>query len=78
MNSKPFSLNLNDAAKAGIVLVIVAVLGALEQAFKDHGLDFAAFDWGFILNVAVTAAVGYLTKNFLSDNQGVFLGHLRK
>lgn len=69
-NSKPYSLNLNDAAKAVVVAVLVAVIGGLQQMLTAHGLDFAAYDWAFVLNLGISAGMGYLLKNFLSNEQG--------
>lgn len=74
--SKPFSLNLNDFAKGAIVVVIVAFLGGLQQMLTAHGLDFANYDWSLIANLALTAGVGYLSKNFLQDSDGKVLGRV--
>ena len=76
MASKPFSLNLNDAAKAMIVAVLVAVIGGLQQMLTAHGLDIGSYDWGLIMNLALSAGAGYLTKNFLSDSDGKVLGKI--
>lgn len=75
MNSNMFSLNFSDVAKGAVVAVLVAVLGAIEQGLTAHGLDFMAYDWASILNLAVTAGIGYLGKNFLSSN-GKFVGKI--
>lgn len=68
--SKPFSLNINDAAKAVVVVVLVAVIGGIQQMLTKHGLDFGAYDWGFILNLAISAGGAYLTKNFFESEDG--------
>ena len=67
-------LNSADFWKALAVIVITAVLGAVEQALSKYGLSFASYDWGGILNLAVTAGVGYLVKNLVSDSSGAVLG----
>jgi small basic protein len=69
-----FSLRSEDFAKGAALAVIVAVLGAVQQALTAHGFDVASYDWGFIINVAITAFVGYLGKNFVSDEKGAVLG----
>lgn len=69
-NSKPFSLNLNDAAKAAVVAFLVALIGGLQQMLTTHGFDFAAYDWAFILNLGISAGTAYLVKNFFSDSNG--------
>jgi hypothetical protein len=65
-----FTLGAADFAKGVALAVIVAVLGAIEQALTAHGFELAAYDWASILNATFTAFVGYMTKNFLSDSQG--------
>lgn len=72
--SNLFSLNWNDFIKGVIVAFLVALLGGLQQALTAHGVDFGSYDWGTILNLSLTAGVGYLAKNFLSSNTGAFLG----
>ena len=69
-----FHLDLNDFAKGIVVAVLVAILGGIQQAFIGHGLDFGAFDWGSIFNLAVMAGMGYLTKNLITDSNGKILG----
>lgn len=74
MKSNLFRLDIRDFSKGLVVAVLVVVLGSIQQALGEHGLDFAAFDWSGIFEVAVTAAVAYLSKNFLSDNNDKVLG----
>ena len=76
MNSSLFRLNAADFARGAALAVIVALLGAVQQALSAHGFDVAAYDWGTILNVALTAFGGYLGKNFLSDDTGKVLGSI--
>lgn len=73
MNSKPFRLDVSDFLKGAVVAVIVAILGAVQQALSAHGLDVGAWDWGFILNLGVSTFIGYLGKNFISDEEGKVL-----
>ena len=68
--SKPFSWNSSDWTKALIVAVLVAVIGGIQQMLTAHGLDFASYDWRLILNLALSAGAGYLTKNFISSEDG--------
>ena len=53
-----------------VVVLLVSVLGALQQMLTAHGLDFASYDWGWVMNCAIIAMGGYLTKNFISDSDG--------
>jgi hypothetical protein len=69
-----FSLNLTDVAKGLVVAVLAVVFGALQQAVTAHGLDVTSYDWASIAQVAGTAALAYLSKNFFSDSNGKVLG----
>lgn len=68
--SKLFTLNYSDVAKGLVVAILVALLGAIQNALNGHGLDVATYDWGNILDVAWKAGVAYLGKNYLSDPEG--------
>lgn len=76
MNSSLFKVNVKDFAKGLAVAVIVVVLGSVQQAFETNGLNVAAFDWAGIVNTALTAAVAYLGKNLLSDEDGKVFGKI--
>lgn len=71
-----FQLNMKDIAKAAALVVITAFLGALQQAVTAHGFDIAAYDWGTILDFALTAGGSYLVKNLLSTSDGKVLGRI--
>lgn len=73
-NSKPFSLDIKDFGKGLFVTVLAAVLATLAQAFNVPGFDFATFNWGSLISVAMTAGIAYLGKNFVSDKEGVPFG----
>lgn len=72
--SNMFSLNVQDLAKGLIVAVIAAVVTTLANAMNVPGFDFETFNWSTLLSVAVSAGIGYLSKNFLSDSSGKFGG----
>ena len=74
MKSTLMKLNTNDFIRGLVVAVLAVVLGSLQQALTEHGIDVASYDWSSILNLAITAAVAYLSKNLLSDEQGKVLG----
>ncbi len=76
MSSNLFSLRAEDFAKGAALAVIVAVLGGAQQLFLVHGFDFGSYDWAMIVNLAITAGLGYLTKNFISDSNGAVLGRI--
>lgn len=71
MKSKFLRLGSSDLVKGFIVAVLAVVLGALQQGLVEFGLDFTAYDWSGILDLAWKAAGLYLTKNLLSDEDDV-------
>lgn len=76
MNSDLFKLNITDLAKGLLVAVLAAVVTTLGHALNAPGFDFATYDWSTLMSVAMTAALAYLSKNFLSDSNGKFGGVL--
>lgn len=86
MKSDLFKLNLKDVSRALVSTVLAAVLAALlsslYQLVNTAGFDVFTADWHFILsssmNLAINAGfgafIGYIGKNFLSDDSGKFLG----
>lgn len=74
--SNMFRLNALDFIKGFVVAVLAAVITALAAAMNIPGFDFVTFDWSSLLSVGVSAGIGYLSKNFLSDEEGRFGGAL--
>lgn len=74
MKSALLKLNSNDFVRGLIVAVFGAVLGVLQQALTEHGVDVTTYDWGGILNVALTAGIAYLAKNWMTDDTGKVFG----
>lgn len=69
-------LNSNDFIKGLEVIVIVSVLGALQEAFTTYGFAIALYDWGSIEKLAVTAGIGYLVKNLMTAQNGKLFGRI--
>lgn len=69
-------INLNDIAKGFVVTILAVVLGALQQAVNEYGLDVLAYDWSSIVQIAITSGIAYLSKNLLSDSEGKVLGKI--
>ena len=65
MTSEIFRLGQRDFVKGIVVAVLGAVLATLAQWVNAPGFDFATFQWGEILKIATSAAIIYLSKNFL-------------
>jgi hypothetical protein len=74
--SQLFKLNSSDFTRGLIVAVLAAVVAALAEALKMPNFDFLAYDWTTLLNVALTAGLAYLAKNFLTTENGKFGGVL--
>jgi len=72
MKSSLFSLNLSDFGKGLILAVITAVLTFVVELLKEKGFNLSAADLNAILQIALTSFIGYLAKNFLSNNEGQF------
>lgn len=76
MNSGMFKLNAKDFAKGAVVAIATAVLVYLGQKVNAPGFDFLTFDWTSLIGVTVSAFLGYLTKNFFSDESGKVFGKI--
>ena len=74
--SSMFRLNRQDLVRGVVVAVGAVILGGLQQRLTTHGLDFASYDWGSMLNMALVGGGAYLSKNLLSDSDGKVLGKI--
>lgn len=63
--SKFLGLNWQDAVKALILTVITSVLSIVYETLIKGG----PIDWSVVGTTAVTTAVGYILKNWLSPTQ---------
>lgn len=79
MNSKLYSLNMNDALKGLITAALSGVVAVLYGVTSQAGFDLFSADWASILrdviNVVFASFVGYLGKNFLTTSTGEILGY---
>lgn len=75
-----FKLNKSDFAKGAATAVIAAVFMALYSIVTQTGFNLFTTDWNAVFVVAVNSAfaafVGYMGKNFLSNDQGKVLGKI--
>lgn len=74
MESKLFRVNFKDIGRGLLVAVFTAILVKVAAVVNVPGFQFASFDFTSLIGVAVSAMVGYLTKNFLTDSSGTVLG----
>jgi len=73
MNKSLFlKLNQADFLKSGIVVVIVAVLAFVQTLLESKGFNISAADLSQLVQIALTAGVGYLAKNLLSNSDDNF------
>ena len=68
MYSKLFQLNWQDFGRGLVVAVITAILTALSTMINENGLMFSAGDFQLIIQVGITAGIGYLIKNFSTNS----------
>lgn len=68
MRSNFLNLNFNDFLKGLITATITAVLTYLYEVVQTG--DFTAIDWKMVGSTALIAAVGYLTKNLVTNSDG--------
>lgn len=70
MNSTFLNLNAQDLIKGLIMAVLGTVLTMVYDVVQTGSLTF---DWGHIATAAITTAIAYLLKNFISNSSGEFL-----
>lgn len=70
MKSKFLSLNTTDFVKGLVVAVLTSVLTIVYTSLQSGSLTF---DWKAIATTALTSAIGYITKNLLTNSKQQFL-----
>jgi len=70
MQSNAYTLNINDVVRGLVVAILTAVIGGVQQMLTAHGLDVTAWDWVFILNLALSSFAAYIAKNYVTDKDG--------
>lgn len=73
-----YKLGAHDFFKGAVTAVFTAVVVMLYGLVTQGDFNLFTADWGRIVsdmfNVGIAAFLGYISKNFLSDNEGNFLG----
>ena len=64
LQSTRFSLNIKDFLKGAIVAVIIPALVTIQEVIADNG----PINWKTIGMVAIGSFIGYIIKNFLTDD----------
>ena len=70
MNSSLFKLNLVDFTKGLLIAVLTSIITLLYSSIEVGTLTF---DWKLIGTTALTSALAYIMKNFLTNSEGKFL-----
>lgn len=70
--SELFNLNIKDAIRGVVVAVLSAVITLVLEVLKNG----ASIDWKQVGIVALIAGLGYIAKNFLSDEKGKLGGKI--
>ena len=68
MKSNFLNLNFKDLAKGLLTAIITAISAYIYEAIQSGNLT--AIDWKFVGSTALIAAIGYLTKNLLTNSEG--------
>jgi hypothetical protein len=76
MNSTFLKLNSGDFKRGLFVAVATPIIAALADALNIPGFDFVAYDWKALAMLGVTAGLGYIVKNLLSDGNGKVFGKI--
>jgi uncharacterized membrane protein len=72
MFSQFLTLDYKDFAKGFFMAVLGAVLGLVYSAVQNGTLS--TINWGTVVQCAATAGIGYLIKNYFSDESGKVFG----
>ena len=80
MGSQLYRLGGNDLVKGAITALFAAIVVTLGSVVNQTGFDVFSVDWGSVANLVVKSAlsafIGYLGKNILTDEGGKFLGKI--
>ena len=74
--SNLFRLSYKDLGRGLLVAVLVVVLQLVSETLKTGGLEtiLTVAYWNDVLNIALSAALAYLLKNFATSKDGKVLG----
>ena len=71
MNSKLFKINLNDAFKGLVMVILGAILGSITQIVNLGRLPEPE-EWKAAFMFGAGAGLTYLMKNFFTNSNGEF------
>ena len=73
MPSGLFKLNTRDFAKGLVMAVLGALFAYLSTAL---GAETLSIDWNYLLKIALTTGMAYLSKNMMTDSDGKLMGKI--
>ena len=76
MSAPLLQLNSGDFLRGLVVAVLATAFAQLATALNTPGFDILTFDWTETVKIAFASGVGYISKNFLTDANGKFLGSI--
>lgn len=71
-----FRLNKNDWIKGTFLAFLTPILVFLSSALGVPGFTFSSLDLNMLIKIGLASMLGYMVKNFMSDEQGKILGHI--
>ena len=74
MKSELFKLIKSDWLKGLAMVIVVSILTVIYSALPKVGL--AGIDWGMVLQTGLTAGIGYIIKQFGTDEKGKLGGKI--
>lgn len=73
-----FTLDWKSIIRGLVVAIFTGIALPISEAVQTPGFNIATVNWNGVwvlaLNGAIVGFVGYVVKNFISDNQGHVLG----
>ena len=70
MKSKLFTLDLHDILNGFLVAVLSSVVGVVLESLNSGSF---VFNWQTLFGAALIGGLGYIKKNFLSNDNGQIL-----
>ena len=69
-------LNVGDLVRGIIVAILGSVFAYLLPIFNAQDFQWTQIDWNLVMKIAMSSLVGYLAKNWMTDENGKVLGKI--
>lgn len=67
-------VNLQDVVKSVLTAAVAAVIIYLKSSVDTGNFDIAMIDWGYVINVAISAGIADVVRRLGTTSEGKFLG----